>query len=77
LRWILKRRGNVDACNDVRLTETGNAKKRAATHDAYRVTSEQRIAARRALEWIGMSKAWLDFRYEISDLLYSMGQKVG
>ena len=27
------------------------------------------MAARRALEWIGMLKAWLDFRYEISDLL--------
>ena len=42
--------------------------KRAATRDAYRVSNQQRMAARRALEWIGTSKAWLAFRYEISDL---------
>ena len=42
--------------------------KRAATRDAYRVAKQQRMAARRALEWIGMSKAQLVFRYEISDL---------
>jgi len=36
----------------------------------YSVTNQQRMAARRALEWIGMSKAQLVFRYEISDMLY-------
>jgi len=35
---------------------------------AYRVTDQQRMAARRALEWIGALEAWLIFRYEISDL---------
>jgi len=48
--------------------------KRAATHDAYRVTNQP---ARRALEWIGMPKTRLIFRYDISDILYRMGQKVG
>jgi len=43
--------------------------KRAATRDAYRVTKQQRMPARRVLEWIGTSKAWLVFRYDISDLL--------
>ena len=40
--------------------------KRAATHGAYRVTNQQRMAARRALEWIGTSKAWLvlDMKYQ-------------
>ena len=42
--------------------------KRAATRGAYRVANQQRMAARRALEWIRTSKAWLVFRYEISDL---------
>jgi len=31
--------------------------KRTATRDAYRVAKQQRMAARRALEWIGMLKA--------------------
>ena len=43
--------------------------KRVATHDAYRVANHQRMAARRTLEWIGMLKAWLVFRYEASDFL--------
>ena len=38
---------------------------RAVTCGAYRVADQQRIAARRALEWIGVSEAWLVFRYEI------------
>jgi len=42
--------------------------KRAATCGAYRVANQQRMAARRALEWIRTSKARLVFRYEISDL---------
>jgi len=44
--------------------------KRAATCDAYRITNQQRMAVRRALEWIGMSKGRLVFSYEISDLLH-------
>jgi len=42
--------------------------KQAATRDAYRVTNQQRMATRRALEWIRMLKAQLVFRHEISDL---------
>ena len=39
--------------------------KRAATHDAYRVViNRRRMAARRALEWIGTSNAWQVFRHE-------------
>jgi len=38
--------------------------KRAATRDAYRVANQQRMVAKRALEWIGTSKAQLVFRYE-------------
>jgi len=30
--------------------------KRVATHDAYRVTNQLRMASRRVLEWIGMFK---------------------
>ena len=44
--------------DDVRLTEQ-KRQKQAATCDAYRVANQQRMAAERALEWIGMSKAWL------------------
>jgi len=39
-----------------------------ASRGAYRVAIQQRTAARRALEWIGASKARLVFRYEMSDL---------
>jgi len=54
---------------DVRLTKGGNAMQKQATiRDVYRVTNQQRMAARRALEWIKTLKAWLVFRYEISDL---------
>jgi len=38
--------------------------KRAATHVAYRVANQQRMAARRAFEWIGMLKARLDMKYQ-------------
>ena len=44
-------------CNDMRLTK---CQKWAATHDAYRVTNQQRMTARRALEWI------LDMKYQTS-----------
>ena len=49
--------------------------KRVATRDAYRVTNQWRIAAKRALEWIGTLKAWLVFRYEISDLYGCLQQR--
>ena len=52
-------------CDVVRLTKS---LKCAATRGAYRVTNQQRMAARRALEWIRALKALLYFRYEISDL---------
>ena len=42
--------------------------KRAATRRAYRVTNQQSLAVRRALQWIRMWRAQLVFRYEISDL---------
>ena len=54
----------VEACQEQK------HQKRAATCDAYRVANQQRMASRRALEWIGTSKAWLVFRYEISDLFF-------
>ena len=38
--------------------------KQAATRGAYRVTNQQRMAARRALEWIGTLKAQLVIRCE-------------
>jgi len=66
-RWILRSRGNVDTTRKAGREQ--KRQKRAATRDAYRVSNQQRMAARRALEWIGTSKARLVFRYEISDLL--------
>ena len=66
LRWIPRSRGNIDAT----LTESGNAR----TEQLLVVLTEsdqQRMAARRALEWIGASEAQLVFRYEISDLFSS------
>ena len=49
--------------NDLRLTESVNARSdRVATRDANRVANQQRIAVRRALEWIRMLKAQLVFR---------------
>ena len=42
-------------CDDMRLTESRNAKsEQIATCDAYRATNQLRMAARGALEWIGM-----------------------
>ena len=41
--------------------------KQAATCDAYRATNQLRMAARRALEWIGMFKGpavILDMKYQ-------------
>jgi len=44
-----------------------------ASRGTYRVAIQQKTAARRALEWIGASKARLVFRYEISDLFFFGG----
>ena len=55
--------------DDARLIESGNARsEQLLSCGAYRVADQQRMAARRALEWIGASEARLVFRYEISDL---------
>jgi len=43
-----------------------------ATCGAYRVADQQRMAARRALEWIGASEAWLVFRYHRVGRLYML-----
>jgi len=58
-RWIL--RSNVDA----RLTESRNARSKQLL-----VVPTESLTNRVWLEWIRRSKAQLDFRYEISDLLY-------
>jgi len=56
--------------DDVRLIKSGNARsKQLYTHEAYGVANQQRMAARKGLEWIGTSKPWVFFRNEISDLL--------
>ena len=52
----------------VGLIKSRNAKKQAATRDTYRATNQQRMAARRALKWIGMLEHPAVFRYKISDL---------
>jgi len=50
--------------NDERLTESGSARSK----QLLEMPTVLRRIARRALEWIGMSKTQLVFRYEISDL---------
>ena len=56
--------------DDARLAESGNARsEQLPVMPTLRVANQQRMAARRALEWVGTSKARLVFRYEISDLL--------
>jgi len=61
----------------MRWSEADQGQKQAATCGAYRVANQQRAAARRALEWIWTSKAWLVFRYEISDLYHTVGAHLG
>ena len=57
--------------DDARLTESGNARsEQLHICGAYRVANQQRMAAKRALEWIRTSKSRLVYRYEISDLFY-------
>ena len=56
--------------NDVRLIKSRNARSEQllVVPIQYRVAFQQRMAARRALEWIRTSKARLVLKYEISDL---------
>ena len=56
----------------MRLTESGNARSEQLLMVPTQALTnrEWAMAARRALEWIGMSKARLVFRYEISDLFH-------
>ena len=53
---------------DARLTASGNARSEQllVVPSAYRVTNQQGMATRRALEWIGASKpGWfLDMKYQ-------------
>ena len=56
-------RGNVDVT-----TRRWLKAETLASRGTYRLAIQRRAAARRALEWIGVSKARLVFRYEISDL---------
>ena len=59
--------------DDVRLTKSGNARSKQLLVMPELLTN--RMAARRALEWIGTSKARLGFRYKISNLfLQSLSQ---
>ena len=55
--------------DNARLTKSGNARSEQllVVPSAYRVANQQRMAARRALEWIGASKpGWfLDMKYQI------------
>jgi len=43
--------------------------KQTATCDAYGVANQQKMATRRALEWIRTSKPWLVFRYETCSIM--------
>jgi len=49
-------------CENTRLTESRKGQKRRATHDAYRVTNQLRMASRRAFEWIRMLESPVGFR---------------
>jgi len=48
--------------DDVRLTKSGNARSEQLPVMPSRIANQQRIAATRALEWIGTLKARLVFR---------------
>jgi len=60
--------------DNARLTKSGNTRSELLVMPAESLTN--RMAARRALEWIGTSKARLVFRYEISDLLSNHVEKI-
>ena len=75
LRWILRSRGNVDAT----IRGWPRAELPEASSYSWYLQSryQKRMAARRALEWIGTLKARLFFWYEISDLFQTiLGSKV-
>ena len=67
--------------DNARLTKSGNARSEQllVVPSAYRVANQQRMAARRALEWIGASKpGWfLDMKYQLDLLLNGMGLRMG
>jgi len=52
--------------DDARLTESGNARSEQLLVVPTESLNQQRIDAWRALEWIGMAKTRLVFRYKIS-----------
>jgi len=56
-------------CDDVRLTESGNARTEQLLVVLKELLTNREWHARKALEWIRASEARLVFRYEISDLL--------
>jgi len=60
--------GDQNSSLNIESTIEWKCQKQAATHDAYRVTNQQRMAPTRALEWITTLNAWLVFRNEISHL---------
>ena len=67
--------------DDTRLAESGNARSEQLLVMPTESLTNQRMAARRALERIGKSKARPVFRYEVSDLLtqplYGRGEQPG
>jgi len=65
-RWILRSRGKVDTMT--RGWPRAEMPETCSYSWCHRITNQQRMAARRALEWIGTSKARLVFRYKISDV---------
>jgi len=59
--------------DDARLTESGNARNELLnTRSAYRVAKPTEFGLP---EWIRTSKAWLVFRYKISDLFLWPGNE--
>jgi len=58
-------------CDDVRLTESGNARSKQLLMMPTEPLTNREIATRRALEWIGTSKALLvlDMKYHTCFLL--------
>ena len=63
-------------CDKARLTKSRDTRSEQLLMDVYRVAKQQRMAARRALEWIGTLKAQLvlDMKYQTcyTDNLYGI-----
>ena len=61
--------------DDVRLTESGNARsEQLLVVPTESLTNREWL--RRSLEWIGMPKACLVFRYELSDLFQKLQHQI-